>query len=648
MPEEICYNNKVYTIEFDISRPGADFPPPAARRRRKSRQRMEAIRFENVYFSYGEGENEPFALSGVSLSVEEGEFVAVLGHNGSGKSTLARLTNGLLSPASGKISVFGMDAAEQKNLFEIRKNVGVVFQNPDNQTVASIVEDDIAFGPENVGIPREEIGKRIDFALNAVGMSEFRTATPARLSGGQKQRIAIAGVLALRPKIMILDEATAMLDPRGRKEVIDVVLRLNREEKITVVLITHFPEEALLADRALVLNRGEIVMQGAPADILCREEELETFNLALPRSVELCRALRRGGLDIGDALTPEALAEELLAVLPAGKTAEEEEGPKGARAPGDGGRGSVLCRGLTHTYNPASPFATQALRGVDADIAAGEFFGVIGHTGSGKSTFVQHLNALIKVPSAEKKYKPKKPKKGETLPPAPVLKVDGFDLTDKRTDFRKLRSKVGMVFQYPEYQLFAESVAADVAFGLKNFSDGLTPEETERAVREALETVGLDYAEVKDRSPFELSGGQKRRAAIAGVIVTKPEILVLDEPAAGLDPLGKREIMQLLHKIHKEWCKTVIIVSHDMDEISENCTRAAVFSEGKIVAEEAPAELFRNGGMLESLGLDVPFTAKVTELLGRGGVHIRSDFTAADFAAKVLEYAGCAGGERDA
>lgn len=204
------------------------------------------------------------------------------------------------------------------------------------------------------------------------------------------------------------------------------------------------------------------------------------------------------------------------------------------------------------------------------------------------------------------------------------------------------------MFQYPEYQLFAESVAADVAFGLKNFSDGLTPEETERAVREALETVGLDYAEVKDRSPFELSGGQKRRAAIAGVIVTKPEILVLDEPAAGLDPLGKREIMQLLHKIHKEWCKTVIIVSHDMDEISENCTRAAVFSEGKIVAEEAPAELFRNGGMLESLGLDVPFTAKVTELLGRGGVHIRSDFTAADFAAKVLEYAGCAGGERDA
>ena len=171
---------------------------------------MEAIKFENVYFSYDEGEDEKgsFALSGVSLSVEEGEFVAVLGHNGSGKSTLARLTNGLLSPSSGKITVLGMDAGDPKKLFDIRKNVGIVFQNPDNQTVASIVEDDIAFGPENIGVPREEIGKRIDFALDAVGMSAYRNSSPARLSGGQKQRIAIAGVMALLPKIMILDEST--------------------------------------------------------------------------------------------------------------------------------------------------------------------------------------------------------------------------------------------------------------------------------------------------------------------------------------------------------------------------------------------------------------------------------------------------------
>ena len=614
---------------------------------------MEAISFENVHFSYDEGEKDAFALNGVSLSVQEGEFVAVLGHNGSGKSTLARLTDGLLTPSSGKITVLGMDAGDPKKLFEIRKNVGIVFQNPDNQTVASIVEDDIAFGPENIGVPRAEIGERIDAALSAVGMTEYRNASPARLSGGQKQRIAIAGVLALRPKIMILDEATAMLDPRGRKEVIDVVLRLNKQEGITVVLITHFPEEALLADRAIVMNRGEIVMQGRPSDILCREEELETFNLALPRPVAICRALRKGGLPVRDALSPEQLAEELLSVLP--ETGGEDTGKislqKSERDAGpeeeDGGTGSVFCRNLTHIYNPGSPFATQALNGVNAEIRAGEFFGIIGHTGSGKSTFVQHLNALIKVPTAEKKYKPKKPKKGTVLPPPVVLKVDGFDLTDKKTDFRKLRSKVGMVFQYPEYQLFAETVAADVAFGLKNFSDGISEEEINRSVKEALETVGLDYEEVKDRSPFELSGGQKRRVAIAGVIVTKPEILVLDEPAAGLDPLGKQEIMQLLHKIHKEWCKTVIIVSHDMDEISENCTRAAVFSDGKVVREASPAELFLDYATLSGLGLDIPFTAKVTELLEQKGVKLRCDFTSVDFVRKTLEYAGL-GGREDA
>ena len=611
------------------------------------RETMEAIKFEDVYFSYDEGDKASFSLNGIKLSVQEGEFLAVLGHNGSGKSTLARLADGLLSPSSGKITVLGIDACDGKNIFEVRKNVGIVFQNPDNQTVASIVEDDIAFGPENVGVPREEIGERIAFALDAVGMSEFRHSTPARLSGGQKQRIAIAGVLALKPKIMILDESTAMLDPRGRKEVMDVVLRLNKQERITVLLITHFTEEALLADRAVVMNRGEIVMQGAPSEILCREEELETFNLALPRPVALCRALREGGLAVRDALSPEEIAEEIFSALPESAFAvspserENEAATEKRQTDSPLGEGGVACENLTYTYNAGSPFSSQALKGVDIRIDTGEFFGIIGHTGSGKSTFVQHLNALIKLPTAEKKYKPKKLKKGQMPPPKIRLEVGGFDLTDKRTNFRELRSKVGMVFQYPEYQLFAETVFADVAFGLKNFSSSpLSAEDTKKAVREALETVGLNYDEIKERSPFELSGGQKRRVAIAGVIVTKPQILVLDEPAAGLDPLGKREIMQLLHKIHKEWCKTVIIVSHDMDEISENCTRAAVFSEGKVVAEDVPARLFSRSELLASLGLDVPFTAKITEALKERGVRIDSDFTMEDFVKKTLYLAG--------
>lgn len=286
----------------------------------------------------------------------------------------------------------------------------------------------------------------------------------------------------------------------------------------------------------------------------------------------------------------------------------------------------IIAKGLTYTYNPKSPFASQALKGVDIVIEEGEFFGIIGHTGSGKSTFVQHLNALIKLTGG-------------------FLKVGEYDLSEKKCNFLELRSKVGMVFQYPEYQLFAETVEKDVMFGLKNFRKDMSEEDKRKAVREALETVGLDYEDVKDRSPFELSGGQKRRAAIAGVIVTKPEVLILDEPAAGLDPLCKREIMELLHAIHGGWCKTIVVVSHDMDEIAENCTRAAVFSDGKVVMEGTPAEIFRRSDELIGLGLDIPVTAKCARILKERGIEIDTDFTCDDFISKVLElYARSGGG----
>lgn len=620
---------------------------------------MTAIEFKQVYFSYTDTDREDandlfapaasYAVNGIDLSVEEGEFVAVLGHNGSGKSTLARLANGLLTPEKGEISVLGMDATDEKNLFEIRKNVGIVFQNPDNQTVASIVEDDVAFGPENVGISREEIGKRISFALQAVGMESYRHAITSRLSGGQKQRIAIAGVLALKPKIMILDESTAMLDPRGRKEVIEVVKKLNREEKITVILITHFPEEALLADRAVVMNHGQIVLQGTPQEVLSHTERLTDSGLVAPRSITVCRALQKHGVGVVDAFSETLLAKTIATAL---QTVDREkvflpsdkkQNNRTLSTVDENGVGVIDCQHLTYTYNPSSPFETHALSGVDLHIENGSFFGILGHTGSGKSTFVQHLNALLKVPTAEKKYKPKKPKKGVTLPPKTVLTVNGFDLTDKKTDFKELRKKVGMVFQYPEYQLFAETVFDDVAFGLRNYAQEISDEEVQNAVREALETVGLSYEEVKDRSPFELSGGQKRRVAIAGVIVTKPEILVLDEPAAGLDPLGKEEIMRLLHTIHSKWCKTVIIVSHDMDEIAENCTGAAVFFEGKILAAGTPKQLFSNVQLLQSAGLDIPFTAKTVLALREYGCDIDCDFTLTDFIYQTLKYIKTAG-----
>ncbi len=593
------------------------------------------VDLQGVKFAYAG--QQGYALNGVTLSVKRGEFLSVIGHNGSGKSTLARLVNGLLQADEGTITVMGLNVSDPANTAEVRRHVGIVFQNPDNQMVASIVEDDIAFGPENVGIPREEIGRRIDWAIKAVGMEKYRRSSPAHLSGGQKQRVAVAGVLAVKPEVLILDESTAMLDPRGRREVTEVVRKLNKEEGITVILITHFMEEALMADRTIVLNRGEIAMQGAPDEIFKRGEGLETYNLSLPRIGVICKNLRSFGMDIPDLLSPAPLAEKIV----------ENYNSKGIYA----GESSsftpvkidsahewdIDIKNLAYTYSAKSPFASRALKGINLHIDDGEFFGIIGHTGSGKSTLIQHLNALIKLPQAQKRLRAKKPKKGRPTPVLPSLTVGGFDLTNRKCDFKALRASVGMVFQYPEYQLFAETVFADVAFGLKNFNRKLTREEVEEAVKSSITEVGLDYEEIKDKSPFDLSGGQKRRVAIAGVIVTRPHILVLDEPAAGLDPKGKKEIMELLHKLHREWCKTVIIVSHDMDEVAENCTGCAVISEGEVFAADVPARLFDRADELYALGLDIPVTFKIASLLKRDGFTVHCGGTVEDFSQKAAE-----------
>lgn len=273
---------------------------------------MAIISLENVSFSY---DKKIPALKNVNLSVNEGERLAIIGHNGSGKSTLAKLFNGLVLPDEGRVIVDGLDASQKKNVYEIRKRVGVVFQNPDNQIIASIVEDDVAFGPENLGFDRKETAKRIDFALSAVGMQDFRHRSPAHLSGGQKQRIAIAGVLALKPKVLVLDESTAMLDPQGRKEVLSVVNNLNREHKTTVINITHYMEEVVLADRVVVLSKGEIKMEGTPKEIFKDSVKLKEYGLELPYSTQIAQKLRDLGVNVSeDILTEEQLREELCAL----------------------------------------------------------------------------------------------------------------------------------------------------------------------------------------------------------------------------------------------------------------------------------------------------------------------------------------------
>ena len=253
------------------------------------------------------------AIDGVSLQIEAGSFVAVLGHNGSGKSTLAKTLNGILLPSGGTVLISGMDTADDANLLNIRREVGMVFQNPDNQIIANLVEDDVGFGPENLGVPTEEIWQRVDAALKAVGMTAFRLKSPNHLSGGQKQRVAIAGVMAMHPKCIVLDEPTAMLDPNGRKEVIRTVTELNRSEGVTVVLITHYMEEVIGADRLVVMDDGKIIMDGTPREVFARVEELKRLRLDVPQATELAYELKQCGVSLPDSvLTMEELAEAIL------------------------------------------------------------------------------------------------------------------------------------------------------------------------------------------------------------------------------------------------------------------------------------------------------------------------------------------------
>ena len=277
----------------------------------------------------------------------------------------------------------------------------------------------------------------------------------------------------------------------------------------------------------------------------------------------------------------------------------------------------IEVKDLKYSYGQAKALKNQALSGVNLTIEEGEFFGIIGHTGSGKTTFVQHLNGLIRL--------------GKDCG---NIKVGNFDLGDKKCDFKALRSSVGMVFQYPEYQLFAETVKEDVAFGVRNFMPEKTEEEIEQMVKEAILTVGLNYDRIKDKSPFDLSGGQKRRVAIAGVIVTKPEVLVLDEPVAGLDPVGKRDFLALLKRLHASFVKTIILVTHDMDIVSEYCSKVAIFNKGEIHSIGTLEEVFTHYDQMSALGLDLPLTAHLTHALDDG---VESDLTVDEFIEAIVK-----------
>lgn len=573
----------------------------------------------NVEFTY---DGDRLVLAGINARIKPGEFVCILGGNGSGKSTLAKHFNALLVPDAGRVSTDGMDTADEANLYAIRSTAGMVFQNPDDQLVASLVEDDVAFGPENLGVETSEIARRVHAALKEVGLIGFEKHETNALSGGQKQRVAIAGVLAMEPKILILDEASSMLDPRGRKGLMRVCKELH-ERGMTIVMITHFMEEAAEADRVIVLEQGRVALEGTPEEVLARTDVLGKLNLEVPFACRLSTTLRERGAHIPVCIREDSLADAIAQAVdaarlaPLAKTADSKQANDASCDIKEQNAPLIEFDHVSHTYLDAAsakknrskkhdkqakwgndPHAVWALRDATFAIERGEFVGIAGHTGSGKSTLIQHMNGILK------------PTCGRVL-------VDGKDIADKK-EANIARSKVGVVFQYPERQLFAATVYDDVAFGPRNM--GLDESEVDERVRESLARVDLDFETLKEASPFELSGGQQRRVAFAGVLAMRPSVLVLDEPTAGLDPAARRDFLTLISSLHEESGLTVVMVSHSMDDLAAFCQKLIVLKEGDTFAMGAPETVFLQEREIEAIGLGVPAAQRMAGKLRERGV----------------------------
>lgn len=521
------------------------------------------VRLAHVTLRYGNS----VALDDVTLEVCRGERVCVLGANGSGKSTLASVICGLLAPDEGDVELAGHavctggvpDLAAYR---DARRQLGLVFQNPDDQIVTSVVADDVAFGPENLGVPRAQISARVARELRRVAMEKYAHADPSRLSGGQRQRVCIAGALAMEPAVLVLDEPSSLLDVRGRAAIMRVMGRL-AAAGATLVHVTHFMDEALAADRVVVMQHGHVTLEGTPDEVFAAKnaQVIEALGLEMPFEARLAVALRQAGAAGGAIAAPGTPSDEKpAACVPAAEPL------------------AILARDLGFSYGPDA----QALDGVSLEVPARATTAIVGQTGSGKSTLLRLLCGLEAADAGS-------------------LTVCGINAATKRGR-RQVRRAVGYVMQHPERQLFAQTVAEDVAFGPRN--QGLSATEVERRVAHALDLVGL--ADRRDASPFELSGGQQRLAAIAGVLAMEPELLVLDEPTAGLDPRGRARLRALMADLAAHGV-TLLQVTHSMEDAAR-ADHVVVLDQSHVLAAGTPAEVFcpANEPQLAAVGLGLP------------------------------------------
>jgi energy-coupling factor transport system ATP-binding protein len=594
--------------------------------------RQTVIQVKNLSYAYP---GRPPVLRRISFSVGAGERVAILGANGSGKSTLLACLNGLIVPEQEGVSVTiyaedgrALDPARKEHLGEIRRRIGTVMQNPDDQIVSSVVEEDVAFGPENLGLADDETLCRVEIALKRCGLETLAKRSVRFLSGGEKQRLALAGVLALETGVIALDEAVSMIDPAGKEAFLSLLDTLSGEGK-TILEVTHSLEEAFRCGRCLVLYRGELVFDGTPRALLTRPE-LESWGFVLAEPFEAIRLLseKLPGFSVS-TLDPGEAAEKIAARMAAGKTPVSPAGhaPPGLSGPdstgcsagavrpdtvpesgesrnGENGPAAVCCARASHVYRDDGPArrseetgnfretpAARGMENVTFTLPAGKSLALIGTSGSGKSTLLKHFNALL-------------------LPDRGRVTVLGKDTLDKRNKLAELRMQAALSVQSPESALFEEYVADDVAFGPAN--TGLFGKALKERVKEAMEAAGLDFTDFADRKTFSLSGGEKRRTAIAGTAAMNSPVLVFDEPLAGLDGVQRRRILSMIDKL-KSRGKTVVITTHSM-ECAALFDIVAVMSGGTVAAFGPPREIF--GSRWDSAwGLSLPWPAAVARRL---------------------------------
>jgi len=531
------------------------------------------------------------ALREVSFQIQEGEYVSIVGANGSGKSTLARHLSGLLIPQQGLILIAGKNSRDKNNLSAIHQQVGMVFQHPQEQMIASTVEEDVAFGPENLGLQTSEIKDRVKQALVDVDMWDQRTRSPQHLSAGQMQRVALAGILAMRPKCVIFDETTAMLDPAGRIEVLESINHL-RNQGITIISISHFMEEACLAERILALSKGKLIYDGSPNDLFANIPLVQSLNLNQPRILSFAHQLQKWIPSLKNPLTMEEFEQQITPLLNPVFFRELNR----THFADNESKSIVESKNLTFTYMQDTPLAHTALQDISFSIPEGSIHGLIGATGSGKSTLIQHFNGL---------YFPQNGK----------LRVGEFEV-NRNVDFLRLRRYAGIVFQNPNFQLFEQYVGDEIAYGLRLL--GIQGQELRTRVSDAMNMVGMDFENFKDRMTFALSGGEKRKVALASTLVLNPTLLLLDEPTAGLDPVARNEILNQMEMLHNNG-KTLVVSSHQLEDLALLTDHVTLLSEGRVVASQKSDQLLSNHQLLEENKMTAPIAAQMVKILRSKG-----------------------------